>query len=39
VLKALVNLPREEDRRRLAQSLDLMGDGPFHPGLRELYGT
>lgn len=37
VLKALVNLPRADDRRRLAQSLDLMGDGPFHPGLRKLY--
>ena len=37
VLKALVNLPRDADRQRLAKSLDLMGDGPFHPGLRELY--
>jgi dihydrodipicolinate synthase/N-acetylneuraminate lyase len=30
VLKALRSLPRAEDRRRLAKSLDLMGDGPFH---------
>jgi dihydrodipicolinate synthase/N-acetylneuraminate lyase len=37
VLAALANLPREEDRRRLARSLDLMGDGPFHTMLRGLY--
>ena len=37
VLKALDNLPRDADRERLADSLDLMDDGPFHPGLRELY--
>jgi dihydrodipicolinate synthase/N-acetylneuraminate lyase len=39
VLKALVNLPRDEDRQRLARSLDLMGDGPFHPSLRQLYSS
>jgi len=37
VLAALANLPREEDRRRLARSLDLMGDGPFHTNLRGPY--
>jgi dihydrodipicolinate synthase/N-acetylneuraminate lyase len=37
VLVALVNLPRSDDLHRLARSLDLMGDGPFHPGLSDLY--
>jgi dihydrodipicolinate synthase/N-acetylneuraminate lyase len=36
VLSALAGLPRAADRRRLARSLDLMEDGPFHHGLREL---
>ncbi len=33
VFAALESLPRREDRRRLARSLDLMGDGPFHERL------
>lgn len=33
VLDALRALPRPEDRTRLARSLDLMGDGPFHEEL------
>lgn len=33
VLSALRTLPREADRRRLARSLDLMGDGPYHTEL------
>ena len=33
VLRALEELPRAEDRRRLARSLDLMGDGPYHERL------
>jgi hypothetical protein len=33
VFAALENLPRKADRSRLAQSLDLMGDGPFHERL------
>lgn len=36
VLAALRTLPRAEDRRRLARSLDLMGDGPFHAELATL---
>jgi dihydrodipicolinate synthase/N-acetylneuraminate lyase len=36
VLSALRTLPREADRRRLARSLDLMGDGPFHAELAHL---
>jgi len=36
VLAALELLPRAEDRRRLARSLDLMGDGPFHERLERL---
>ena len=36
VLSALRTLPRVDDRRRLARSLDLMGDGPFHEVLAEL---
>lgn len=35
VFAALDALPREEDRRRLARSLNLMGDGPFHSVLAE----
>ncbi len=33
VLDALRGLPRQADRVRLARSLDLMGDGPYHPAL------
>ena len=36
VLSALRTLPRAEDRRRLARSLDLMGDGPYHAELAHL---
>jgi len=36
VLRALHELPRAEDRRRLIQSLTLMDDGPFHYGLKEF---
>lgn len=36
VFAALESLPREDDRRRLARSLDLMGDGPFHDRLASL---
>lgn len=36
VLAALEGLPREADRRRLARSLDLMGEGPFHERLAAL---
>jgi hypothetical protein len=30
VFTALELLPRADDRTRLAKSLDLLGDGPFH---------
>jgi dihydrodipicolinate synthase/N-acetylneuraminate lyase len=33
VLQALESLPRRDDRSRLARSLDLLGDGPFHERL------
>ena len=36
VLRALEALPRAEDRARLARSLDLMRDGPFHERLSML---
>jgi NTP pyrophosphatase (non-canonical NTP hydrolase)/dihydrodipicolinate synthase/N-acetylneuraminate lyase len=36
LLTALVELPRESDRFRLARSLDLLGDGPFHDRLAAL---
>ncbi len=36
VLDALRNLPRREDRARLALSLDLMGDGPYRQELARL---
>lgn len=36
VLAALEGLPRQDDRRRLARSLDLMGDGPFHARLAAM---
>lgn len=34
VLAALRSLPRPADQQRLARSLDLMGDGPFHAELQ-----
>ncbi|MBI1248522.1 hypothetical protein GC197_11870 [bacterium] len=37
VLTALEDLPRPEDKVRLARSLDLMGDGPFNQRLAALY--
>jgi len=36
VFTALEGLARTDDRERLARSLDLMGDGPFHRRLNEL---
>ncbi|UUO06272.1 hypothetical protein M4951_23320 [Blastopirellula sp. J2-11] len=36
VFNALESLPRAEDRRRLAWSLDLMEDGPYHERLAAL---
>ena len=36
VFDALRSVPRREDQSRLARSLDLMGDGPFHQQLAEL---
>jgi len=36
VLAALETLPRRADRSRLARSLDLMGDGPYHDRLAKL---
>lgn len=36
VLNALRNLPRTADRQRLARSLDLMEDGPYHEELAAL---
>lgn len=38
VFTALADLPRDADRQRLARSLDLMGDGPFHARLASLSG-
>ena len=35
-LAALVAIPHLEDRARLARSLDLMGDGPYHDRLRAI---
>ena len=37
VLMALDDLPRTADKDRLARSLNLMEDGPFHHGLQSLY--
>jgi hypothetical protein len=37
VLAAVRELPRAEDRIRIAKSLDLMGDGPYHYDLAKLY--
>ena len=39
VFAALEDLPRLDDQSRLARSLDLMGDGPFHQRLKSLSGT
>ena len=39
VLRALHEVPRVEDRRRLVQSLTLMDDGPFHHGLKTFVET
>jgi hypothetical protein len=36
VLDAVRALPRSDDRQRLAKSLDLMGDGPFHQELAKI---
>lgn len=36
VFAALEALPRAADRQRIARSLDLMGDGPFHARLEQL---
>jgi len=36
VFAALESLPRDADRRRLARSLDLLGDGPYHERLAKL---
>jgi dihydrodipicolinate synthase/N-acetylneuraminate lyase len=36
VLAALRSLPRAADKQRLARSLDLLGDGPFHERLLAL---
>lgn len=38
VLESLSALPDQADRRRLAESLDLMGDGPFHEELEGISG-
>jgi dihydrodipicolinate synthase/N-acetylneuraminate lyase len=38
VFAALESLPRQADRQRLARSLDLMGEGPFHGRLAALSG-
>lgn len=36
LLAALEEVERPDDRRRLARSLDLVGDGPYHQRLAEL---
>jgi dihydrodipicolinate synthase/N-acetylneuraminate lyase len=38
VFAALAALPRLDDQSRLARSLDLMGDGPFHQRLKSFSG-
>jgi hypothetical protein len=38
IFAALEQVPRAADRRRLARSLDLMGDGPLHKRLELLTG-
>ncbi|MFO0913706.1 MAG: hypothetical protein U0795_12170 [Pirellulales bacterium] len=35
LLQALESLPREADRQRLARSLNLLGDGPYHQQLTQ----
>lgn len=37
VFAALEALPRPEDKRRMAKSLDLMQDGPYHERLAAMY--
>ena len=37
VLQALRDLPRESDRHRLCRSLDLLGDGPCHAILQQMW--
>ena len=39
VLRALHQVPRAADRRRLVESLTLMDDGPFHYGLKSFVET
>jgi dihydrodipicolinate synthase/N-acetylneuraminate lyase len=39
VMTALESVPRQEDRSRLARSLDLMGDGPLHERLAKIACT
>jgi dihydrodipicolinate synthase/N-acetylneuraminate lyase len=39
VLTALESVPRPEDRVRLARSLDLMGDGPYHERLMQTVAS
>lgn len=36
ILQTISSLPRQADRQRLARSLDLMGDGPFHERLAAM---
>jgi dihydrodipicolinate synthase/N-acetylneuraminate lyase len=36
LLRAMHNLPRTADRRRMVESLTLMDDGPFHHGLKNF---
>lgn len=36
IITALQTVPRPTDRHRLAASLDLMGDGPYHQQLKSL---
>ncbi len=36
VLDAVAQTPRSEDRSRIARSLDLLGDGPYHQRLQQL---
>ncbi len=38
VFQALESLTRDEDRQRLAKSLDLMEDGPYHDRLNDIAG-
>ena len=38
VFAALVSLPRLDDKSRLARSLDLTGDGPYHQRLKSMSG-